>query len=386
MKEYDIVIIGAGIYGVYASLNEEFMDKKVLIIEKESSIMTKASFVNQARIHNGYHYPRSIQTARTSAKYFNRFYQEYKFAINKEFKSIYAISKENSYTSKEKFEEFCNETKIPYKEIDYSIYFKENQVSGAYETVEYVYDCELIRKDFQDKISQRTNIDILYNSYIEKAEINGTRYILKLNNNERINTGCVINTSYASINQINGLFNIPKYKIKYELCEVELGKANENLRNVAITVMDGPFFSVMPFGKTGFHSLTSVCHTPHDTCYDSLPKFDCQRKSKICDMFSLNNCNNCEYRPDSKRDNMMKLYNKFLKDEFKFTYEKSLFAIKPILISSEEDDSRPTLITKHRDYPKFISCLSGKFNTMYLLDEYISLNFGMEDIKNAANN
>ena len=27
--------------------------------------------------------------------------------------------------------------------------------------------------------------------------------------------------------------------------------------------MDGPFFSIMPFGETGLHSLTSVTFTPH---------------------------------------------------------------------------------------------------------------------------
>ena len=43
--------------------------------------------------------------------------------------------------------------------------------------------------------------------------------------------------------------------------------------------MDGPFFSVMPFGKTGMHSLTSVTFTPHLTSYDLLPTFKCQEKN-----------------------------------------------------------------------------------------------------------
>ena len=74
MKKYDLVIIGAGIYGLYASLNENFSQKKILIIEKEKDMLTRASYINQARVHNGYHYPRSISTAKTSAKYFNKFY------------------------------------------------------------------------------------------------------------------------------------------------------------------------------------------------------------------------------------------------------------------------------------------------------------------------
>ncbi len=42
----------------------------------------------------------------------------------------------------------------------------------------------------------------------------------------------------------------------------------KRLKNTGITVMDGPFFSLMPFGQTGLHSLTSVTFTPHETSYD----------------------------------------------------------------------------------------------------------------------
>ena len=375
MKKYDIVIIGAGIYGLHASLNKNFLQKNILILEKEGEILKKASYTNQARIHNGYHYPRSISTAKNSAKYFNKFCEDYQFAVNKEFKSIYAISKNNSYTSKEDFEDFCREVKIPYKQIDPAIYFKDDLVTSAYETKEYVYDIDLIRKKYKEKIAQRDNIEIYYHTYVEKVEIKNAEYMLVLNNGEIINTDCIINASYASINQVNELFHMPKYDIKYELCEVEIGKANKKLKDIAITIMDGPFFSVMPFGKTGFHSLTSVSHTPHDTCYESLPKFDCQKKSSTCSEWQLDNCNQCKYVPESKIEDMISLYHQYIKDEYIFSYDKSLFAIKPILLSSERDDSRPTIIKKHRSHPTFISCFSGKFNTIYLLDEFIDVNF-----------
>lgn len=129
MKKYDIVIIGAGIYGLYVALNEQFTNKKILVIEKEKDILTRASYINQARLHNGYHYPRSIQTAKTSAKYFNKFYEDYKFAINKEFKSIYAISKKDSYVTNRQFEKFCKTVNIPCVEIESKPYFKEGMVS-----------------------------------------------------------------------------------------------------------------------------------------------------------------------------------------------------------------------------------------------------------------
>ena len=63
---YDRVVIGGGIFGSQASIvlaNEGFT---VLLIEQSSRLMTRASYVNQARLHNGLHYPRSLATAHDS--------------------------------------------------------------------------------------------------------------------------------------------------------------------------------------------------------------------------------------------------------------------------------------------------------------------------------
>ena len=50
---------------------------------------------------------------------------------------------------------------------------------------------------------------------------------------------------------------------------------------------------------------------------------------------------------------------------------KSLFSIKPILMASEIDDSRPTVIKEFHKNPTFISVLSGKINTVFDLDEVL---------------
>lgn len=69
---------------------------------------------------------------------------------------------------------------------------------------------------------------------------------------------------------------------------------------------------------------------------------------------------------------MASLARKYLKDDYKFTYEQSLFSIKPILMSSEIDDSRPTVIRTYSTDPTFVGVLSGKINTVYDMDEVLS--------------
>ena len=62
---------------------------------------------------------------------------------------------------------------------------------------------------------------------------------------------------------------------------------------------------------------------------------------------------------------------KYLKDEYEFTYRSSLFSMKPILMASEIDDSRPTVIRTYSEKPAFVSVLSGKINTVYDLNEVL---------------
>ena len=182
----------------------------------------------------------------------------------------------------------------------------------------------------------------------------------------------VLNATYSGVNQIQQLVEFEPFKIKYELCEIILCSVSDNLKNIGFTVMDGPFFSIMPFGKTGYHSLTSVTFTPHMTSYESVPHFPCQNKSTgLCSSIRLGNCNDCPEKPTSAWSYMSSLAKKYLKDEYSFKYEKSLFSMKPILMDSEIDDSRPTVIRTFSESPTFVSVLSGKINTVYDLDEVL---------------
>lgn len=88
----------------------------------------------------------------------------------------------------------------------------------------------------------------------------------------------LLNATYAGVNDVHAMLGLPPFGIKYEKCEIILCTVDKSLKNTGITVMDGPFFSLMPFGRTGLHSLTSVTFTPHETSYDSVATFPCQQE------------------------------------------------------------------------------------------------------------
>ncbi|MQP51528.1 MULTISPECIES: FAD-dependent oxidoreductase [unclassified Flavobacterium] len=373
MQQFDKIIIGAGLYGLYAALFCAKRGENVLVLEHDPEAFSRATYINQARVHMGYHYPRSYTTAKKSADYYDRFIEDYNFCIHNSFDKIYAISKNFSWTNAVQFKKFCADTDILCKPINIDEFFKEEFCEGAYLSKECTYDALVLKKYFLDEISKFQNVEIQYNTYITQVEKSSDLYSLKTNQDSEYQSNFILNTTYASVNQILKLFKEEPLKIKYELCEVILCKVSDNLKNVGVTMMDGPFFSLMPFGQTGYHSLTAVNYTPHKTCYSVFPEFDCQKKSNNnCSSNKLGNCNTCVAKPKTSWPYMLALAKKYLNDDIKIEYVESLYSIKPILQESEIDDSRPTVIKEFSKNPKLVSVLSGKINTVYDLDLILS--------------
>jgi hypothetical protein len=372
MISFDKIIIGAGLYGLYSALFCGKRGERILVLEYDDASFKRATYINQARVHMGYHYPRSYSTAIKSARYFNRFNEDYGFCISKEFDKIYATSSAFSWADAGQFQKFCHAANIKCERLDNDKFFQQGMCDGTFLTEEYTYDAFILRDYFLAELKKYSNVEIRYDCHINTITNLGDAYEVQLNSGVRFQSNFVLNATYGSVNQILNKLGFEKFRIKYELCEIILCTVNEKLKDVGITVMDGPFFSIMPFGKTGLHSLTAVTFTPHLTCKADLPVFECQKRSNgYCSPEQLGNCNDCIAKPETAWAYMSNLAKKYLKPDLKFHYHSSLFSIKPILLASEIDDSRPTVIRKYSTNPTFMSVLSGKINTVYDLDEIL---------------
>ena len=368
---YDRLIIGSGIYGLYAGITSKKKygeNCSVLIVDVEDSYFKRGSYINQARLHNGYHYPRSISTAGKSAGYFKRFYDDYKDCINNDFEKIYAIASDYSWTSGKQFKEFCDKLDLVCDEVDKRKYFNEKSIDKAFHTVEYAFDAYLLGEKLY-KEATSLNVEFKFNTLIKNVIKKDNLFVVTLFDDSVIETCFILNATYAGTNQIHKLMGYEYLPIKYELCEVILCNVSDNIKNVGLTVMDGPFFSVMPFGKTGYHSITTVSRTPHCTSYSKLPPYDCQGL-EIMDGHN-EGCMHCKTYPKTAFTEMVQTAKKYLKDDIKIEYVKSLFTVKPIMKASEIDDSRPTIIKKYSESPDFYTVFSGKINTIYDLDSIL---------------
>ena len=231
----------------------------------------------------------------------------------------------------------CRDADIRCDEVPPGRYFKDGMCDGAFLTQEYTYDAQILKDYFLERIAGMSNVEIIYGARLSDIHRDGDHYEVSLTDGRKFEAPFVLNATYASVNQVNNLAGFDPFRIKYELCEIILTEPSPALSGIGLTVMDGPFFSIMPFGKTGMHSLTSVTFTPHTACKESLPIFDCQRLSGgHCSPSRLGNCNDCPSRPASAWPYMSNLAHKYMRDHLAFSYRGSLFSMKSIWYGRQE--------------------------------------------------
>ena len=116
------------------------LKRKLSLYEKNNDLITQASYVNQYRLHRGYHYPRSKETAKSSVSGETTFLDVYGDAIlNGDIEHYYCIAKKDSLVSSSEYESFLNELNLKYKEKTLDI-IQENVVDLIVNAEELLFD------------------------------------------------------------------------------------------------------------------------------------------------------------------------------------------------------------------------------------------------------
>ncbi|KAB0565138.1 FAD-binding oxidoreductase [Pseudomonas palleroniana] len=355
----DAVIIGGGFYGaaiaVYLVKQKGF--KHVVLIEREAALLTRASYNNQARVHNGYHYPRSFTTAYRSRINFPKFVRDWPQAINQDFTKLYAISRRNSKVTSRQFERFCREIGVEFRAADPVLrtLFEPRLIESVYVVNEYAFDTLKLaswaaRELAENGVSVRCNTHALT---ISKGRETPLQVGVRTNSGteQLIQSRYVFNCTYSGLNQFAGDFSGIQSSLKQEITEMALMKMPDSLCGLGVTVMDGPFFSIMPFPARGLHTLSHVRYTPHQHWCDQ-PDLDPYEKLR-------------SYHKASRVERMVRDVARYMPDVWRATYQESLFEIKTVLAKNESDDGRPILFERHTTLPGCYSILGGKIDNIY---------------------
>ncbi|SHN92721.1 D amino acid oxidase (DAO) family [Bathymodiolus heckerae thiotrophic gill symbiont] len=209
---------------------------EVMLSEKEDNFMQRASYVNQARVHNGYHYPRSILTALRSRVSLPKFYEEFRDCIDDTFDKYYLISNIQSKISAHQFENFCSRIGAVCEPAPHKItsLVDPHYVEAVFTTKEFVFNAEKLMQKMLDRIGD-AGVQYHLNQKVQSVrEVNGKLLIQAYSlideiELEPIEVDEVFNCTYSMINQVindSGLDMIP---LKHELTEMALVKVPEVL-------------------------------------------------------------------------------------------------------------------------------------------------------------
>lgn len=362
---YDAIVIGGGFYG--AAIAGELATRRglgrVALVEREPALLTRASYHNQARIHNGYHYPRSFTTAYRSRINLPYFVRDYPDAVKRDFTKLYAIARRNSNVTAQQFVRFCHNIGAKLEPAPQALgqLFEPRLIEAVFLAEEYVFDAAVLAEQATAALN-RAGVEVRLGTPVSGIRAEPSRLIVECATaatavSETLSTRYVFNCTYSGLNQFGGDFPGTQTRLKHEITEMALMQPPAALAGLGVTVMDGPFFSMMPFPPRKLHTLSHVRYTPHLHWLDQ-PGVDPYQRLK-------------NYECATRVDRMIRDVIRYLPAISDARYVDSLFEVKTVLVKNEGDDGRPILFEKHPELPGCYSILGGKIDNIYDIFEHL---------------
>jgi len=354
-------IIGAGFYGLYLADHLARLGHKVVVVEASDKPMSRASYSNQARVHNGYHYPRSVLTGLRSRQLFPEFVNEFSSAISSEFEKLYLIGSLLGNVNAAQFEAFCKRIGAEFEFAPQFLreFCNVELIEAAFRVKEFAFNADALREIMLERL-ERSNVEIVLNTTVTKVRPDNGRIIISADFGDIESADQVFNCTYSRLNELfgNGISDL--IPLKHELTEICLVEVPRAFKDVGVTVMCGPFFSFMPFPSTDYHSFTHVRYTPH------MSWSELDERSEINRAFLSGDDSRKSAWPIMKRD-----ASRFIPLVSEMKLKKSIFEIKTILPSSETTDSRPILFRQDHGLTGFHSIMGGKIDNVYDVIEMV---------------
>lgn len=354
---YDAVVVGGGIVGCQLALALRQQGAKVVVLERELELLGRASSRNQARVHGGYHYPRSLLTAHRSQVNLSRFVAEYADCVEGGFEHLYAVARRSSKVTVSQFVTFCERIGARLDTAPDAVHnlFTPDLVSAVFRVQEPAFDAVRLRETIRGRLAA-AGVDVRTDCSAESVEAVPAGLLVRARDaggELLVPARQVLNCTYAGINDLLLRSDLEPLRLRHELAELALVRLPEPLRELAVTVIDGPFFSVMPFPAAGLHSFSHVRYTPH-VAWEGGPS----RADLLAQV------------PRSRFPHMLQDARRYLPTLADVEYVDSLWEVKTLLPSSEIDDSRPFLFKRDHGLRGLTCVLGGKLDNVFdLLDE-----------------
>lgn len=357
---HDLAVVGGGFFGVRLALLMARHGLKVVLLERGPRILGRASWVNQARVHNGYHYPRSLSTADGSHRNYERFLSEMAGCVDEGFEHLYAIARDGSFTTAAQFVRFCQELGLPLRPAPPELdgLFDRHRIEAVFLVCEAAFDARTLRERLEASLEREPRVILRTRTDVRRIDLSGAVACLDTSTGPVAAKGVLV-VAYAEINTLLRASGIEPLDLKAEIAELCLVDPPPELARRGVTVMDGPFFSCMPMPAEGCHSFTHVRYTPHASW--DLRRDLGQRPYDLLD----------HYTRDERFLFMQRDAQRFLPAIAGLRLKHSLFEVKAVPNRHELDDGRPIMVRRHSSDPLCVSVLGAKLDSVFELEAAI---------------
>ena len=324
------LVVGGGIFGTTSAVALANNGYNVELHEELEDVMMSASDINQYRLHKGYHYPRSKETAQECLKGLYTFKRKYeRSVVNGDIEHYYAIASEDSKVSEFEYLAFLDDLELPYERVK-----PLPNTDVTIKVEEELFDNYKLYEAVRDKLWS-SGVEVLKNKTTTKDDFKGF--------------DVVVIATYAKLNE---LLDEKKW-YQYELCEKPVVRLPKKYQGKSIVIMDGPFMCLDPYGDRN-HVLGNVKHAIH--CWnEGTEAFWPHRYTKYLNKGVIENPKH------TKIDKFIETGKKFFKDFDKLKHIGSMYTIRTVLANRDHDDARPTLV--NHEGGNVYSLFSGKIDT-----------------------
>ncbi len=364
----DIAVIGGGAFGMMTTIKLAELGQTVSLFERLPALMRAASF-NANRLHLGFHYPRHDETARQCALGFKKFRGQFEGAVLAGISNTYFIASEGSLVSPSEFLAFCARMGHRYEILDLERFQPAvKKVDLGVITEEVMYDAAILHRLMTERL-QRSGVSIRVGSeVIDIRRVGNGQFEILTKQAGGARFDAVVNCCYADINRLTARLGHRVETRQFEYVAVPTIELDWPTP-ASITVLDGPFLSLLPLGKAGHYLLYHVRHAviaqdqgkmldprwlePQTSPFASLNQrrwFEAQRES----------C--CEFIPALRSARL----------------QGFLQGPRMVLAGREDTDARPSIVTAHE--PGYVTVFAGKIDHCTWVAEEVASRLGLAPV------
>ena len=188
-NDYDVVIIGGGFYGCCLALFLRTVTARILVVEAGTGLLERASRVNQARIHTGFHYPRSVTTAMRSRALQERFVRDFKHAVVSDFDMLYAIAAHRSKVSASRFARMFKVIDAPFSRAPQQLrlLFDPELIEDVFVCREFAFDWSALRDDLHTRL-EANGVPVRMGATVDSASCEPDCVVVRLTGGQELMT------------------------------------------------------------------------------------------------------------------------------------------------------------------------------------------------------